>query len=115
MELKFGYSKARMKVIIFNLEKEHGGDSTVFWTSLYVHGGVWLGLFIWDLIRLKLVWVSLNNFQGLIALIMLIFAGTNWYGFMKCSKEQQGNILKFGAKAMMKVAEKGVDAAKNQV
>ena len=46
---------------------------------------------------------------------MLIFAGTNWYGFMKCSKEQQNNILKFGAKTVMKVAEKGADIAKNTV
>jgi hypothetical protein len=37
------------------------------------------------------------------------------YGYLKCSKEQQNVITKFGAKAVMKVAEKGVDVAKEQV
>jgi hypothetical protein len=46
---------------------------------------------------------------------MLIFAATNLYGFIKCSKEQQSNILKFGAKTVLKAAEKGADVAKNQV
>ncbi len=41
------------------LEKEHGGDSTVFWTGLYINGGIWAALFIWDLIRLRFVWVNL--------------------------------------------------------
>ena len=45
---------------------------------------------------------------------MLVFAGTNLYGYIKCSKEQQTNIFKFGAKTVWKVAEKGAEAAKNQ-
>lgn len=48
------------------------------------------------------------------ALICLVFAGTNLYGFMKCSKDQQGKVTKFGASAVMKIAERGVVAAKSQ-
>jgi hypothetical protein len=44
-----------------------------------------------------------------------VFSGTNLYGYFKCSKDQQSNIMKFGAKAVMQVAEKGMGAAKNQV
>jgi hypothetical protein len=40
------------------LEKEHGGDSTVFWTSLYINALGWLALFLWDIIRLKFIWVN---------------------------------------------------------
>jgi hypothetical protein len=46
---------------------------------------------------------------------MLVFSGTNLYGYVKCSKEQQSAILKFGAKAMSKVAREGAEVAKNQV
>jgi len=91
-----------------NEKKETGADSKIFWSSLYIYAFSWLALFIWDLIRLKFVW-------GLIALILLVFAGTNLYGYVKCSKEQQSNILKFGAKTVLKAAEKGADVAKNQV
>jgi hypothetical protein len=44
-----------------------------------------------------------------------VFGGTNLYGYIKCSKKQQGVISKVGAKAMMKVAEKGAEHAKNQL
>jgi len=57
---------------------------------------------------LKFVW-------AIIAFILLGFAGTNLYGYFKCSKEQQQNIMKLGAKTVMKAAEKGADIAKNQV
>jgi len=43
-----------------------------------------------------------------------VFAGTNLYGFMKCSKDQQGKFTKFSANAVLKIAERGVDAAKNK-
>jgi hypothetical protein len=69
---------------------------------------VWLGLLLWELIRLKIVW-------GLIAFILLVFAATNLYGYIKCSKDQQQNLVKFGAKAALTVAKKGGEPAKNQV
>jgi hypothetical protein len=37
------------------------------------------------------------------------------YGYIKCSKQQQGAISKVGAQAMMKVAAKGAEHAKNQI
>lgn len=50
-------SKNESILFILFVEKEHKGDSTVFWTGLYINGGVWAALFIWDLIRLRFVWV----------------------------------------------------------
>jgi len=44
-----------------------------------------------------------------------VFAGTNLYGFMKCSKDQQAKVTKFGASAVLKIAQKGAGAAKNQI
>jgi hypothetical protein len=46
---------------------------------------------------------------------MLVFSGTNLYGYIRCSKEQQNAILKFGAKAVSKVAKEGAEVAKNQI
>lgn len=46
-------------------------------------------------------------------MICLVFSGTNLYGFMKCSKEQQGKLTKLGANAVVNLAGKGVGAAKN--
>lgn len=103
----FNWLLMNFLLTFFSLEKEHGGDSSVFWSSLYINAGAWLGLFVWEIIRFQLVW-------AIIAFILLVFSGTNLYGYVKCSKEQQSNILKFGAKTVMKVAEKGVDVAKNQ-
>jgi cytochrome oxidase Cu insertion factor (SCO1/SenC/PrrC family) len=51
---------------------------------------------------------------GLIALILLVFAATNLYGYVKCSKEQQSSIMKFGAKTVLKAAEKGVNVVNMQ-
>jgi len=33
---------------------------------------------------------------------------------MKCSKDQQAKLTKFSANAVMKIAEKGVNVAKNK-
>ena len=46
---------------------------------------------------------------------MLVFAGTNLYGYLKCSKDQQQNLMKFGTKAMLNVAKQGANAAKEQI
>ncbi len=40
---------------------------------------------------------------------MLVFAGTNFYGYFKCSKEQQQNLMKFGAKAVVSLGKKGAE------
>ena len=53
--------------------------------------------------------------QAIISFILLTFSGTNLYGYIKCSKQQQSAISNFGAKAVMKVAEKGAVAAKSQI
>ena len=44
---------------------------------------------------------------------MLVFSGTNFYGYFKCSKEQQTNLLKFGAKAAITLGRKAADQSKN--
>jgi len=47
-----------MKVILLiNLENGTGVDSNVFWMSTYSNFGGWLALFLWEIIRLKFVWV----------------------------------------------------------
>ena len=108
MELRFGYLKVKMRVYDYNIEKSTKADSTIFWGSTYAYFGAWAVLFLWEVIRLRFVW-------AIIALVMLIFASTNMYGYLKYSKEQQNVITKIGAKAVLTVAEKGVDAAKNKV
>jgi hypothetical protein len=60
------------------------------------------------MIKLKIVW-------ALVSLVLLIFSGTNFYGYFKCSKEQQQNMMALGAKTVIKAAEKGASIAKNQV
>lgn len=40
---------------------------------------------------------------------MLIFAGTNLFGFFKCSKDQQNKIVKLGGKVAINVAKKGAE------
>lgn len=46
---------------------------------------------------------------------MLVFAGTNLYGYLKCSKDQQQNLMKFGTKAMLSVGKKAANAAQDQI
>jgi hypothetical protein len=43
---------------------------------------------------------------------MLVFAATNFYGYFKCSKEQQNNLMKFGAKAVISIGRKGAEQVK---
>lgn len=118
MERKYGFSKANMKVnnnkirqfylFLFLIEKNSKADSSVFWTSCYVYAVAWTVLFVWEVIRFKFVW-------AIIGCIMLVFAGTNLYGYLKCSKDQQSNLMKLGTKAMFNVAKKGADVAKEQI
>jgi len=42
---------------------------------------------------------------------MLVFSGTNFYGYFKCSKDQQQNLIKFGTSAVMAVGKKGIEQA----
>ncbi len=97
-----------MRVIFYYIEKASKADSTIFWGSTYIYFGAWALLFVWEVIRLRFVW-------AIIALVLLVFASTNMYGYLKCSKEQQNVITKIGAKAVLTVAEKGVDAAKDRI
>jgi len=91
-----------------NEKTEPSADSRVFWTSVYLSAAFWFLIVIWDLISLKWIW-------AIIALVCLAFSGMNLYGYLKCSKTQQANISKYGAKAMMKVMSKGKDLAVNEV
>lgn len=84
--------------------KDGNADTRVFWTCLWTAPIVWAVLVIWDLIRLKFVW-------AIIASVCFIFAAVNWYGFFKCSKQQQENATKFGTKAAVKLMKKGGEAA----
>jgi hypothetical protein len=86
---------------------ESTADSRVFWTSLYISTGIWFLIVLWDFISFKWIW-------GVIAIICCLLSVTNLYGYLKCSKKQQGNLSKFGAKAVMKVISKGKDIAVNE-
>lgn len=60
------FIKNLLKKIIKNiikkfLERDNGVDSSVFWMSTYINFFAWLGLFIWEAIRLKFVWVNFSN------------------------------------------------------
>lgn len=87
-----------------NEVKESTADSRIFWICVYLAAAVWTLIFIWDIISFKWVW-------AIIALVCLIFAGTNLYGFFKCSKKQQQNVSSLGAKAALKIVDKGAKYA----
>lgn len=60
--------------------------------------------------------ITLTPTWSIIALTMLVFSGTNLYGYFKCSREQQNKVTKLGSrlavKAVKKGAEKGLESAK---
>lgn len=87
-----------------NENKEVNADSRVFWTCLYLFTGVWIIIFVWDIVVLKWVW-------AVVSLICFIFNAINFYGFFKCSKKQQENLKSFGAKATIKIFKKGTEYA----
>ena len=62
--------------------KEASIDRNTFWLSLYGFTGAWLALFIWECVIFNFMW-------GFLCLICLAIAGTNTYGFFRCSKLQQ--------------------------
>ena len=62
--------------------KEASIDRNTFWFSLYGFTAAWLVLFIWECILLSFMWAFL-------CVISLAIAGTNTYGFFRCSKLQQ--------------------------
>lgn len=62
--------------------KEANIDRNTFWLSLYGFTGTWIVLFIWECVMFNFVW-------GFLCLICLAIAGTNTYGFFRCSKLQQ--------------------------
>ena len=88
-----------------NEKKESNADYYIFWSCVYGSVVVWVSFTIWQIIKFS-VWAVL-------AFVCLIFAFTNAYGFHKCSKKQQENVGKLGAKAALKIVDKGVDIAKS--
>ena len=62
--------------------KESNIDRKTFWFSLYGFAAIWLILFVWECILFNFIWAFL-------CLISLAIAGTNVYGFFRCSKIQQ--------------------------
>lgn len=88
-----------------NEVKESNADTRIFWLCVYLSTAAWTIIFIWDIISFKWIW-------AIIALVCLVFSGTNLYGFFKCSKKQQESISKLSAKAVVTVAEKGIEYGK---
>ena len=66
--------------------KEANIDRNTFWISLYGFTGAWLVLAIWECVMLNFMWAFL-------CLISLVIAGTNTYGFFRCSRLQQKGAL----------------------
>lgn len=87
--------------------KEATSDSRIFWLCVYSAALFWGLLLIYELITFSVV-------DLIIALVCFIFSATNLYGFFKCSKKQQQNVSKFGAKAALKIVDKGAQFAQNQ-
>lgn len=88
-----------------NEVKESNADTRIFWLCVYLSTAAWTIIFIWDIISFKWIW-------AIIALVCLVFSGTNLYGFFKCSKKQQESVSKLSAKAVVTVAEKGIEYGK---
>ena len=79
--------------------KESNIDRKTFWLSLYGFAGIWLILFIWECILFNFIWAFL-------CLISLAIAGTNVYGFFRCSKVQQEKAALITALILKKVGSK---------
>ena len=79
--------------------KESNIDRKTFWFSLYGFAGIWLILFIWECILFNFIWAFL-------CLISFAIAGTNVYGFFRCSKVQQEKAALITALILKKVGSK---------
>ena len=69
-----------------NEKKESTIDRGTFWLSLYGFTGAWLVLFIWECVIFNFMWACL-------CFISLAISGINTYGFFRCSKIQQKNMI----------------------
>ena len=79
--------------------KESNIDRKTFWFSLYGFAAIWLILFVWECILFNFIWAFL-------CLISLAIAGTNVYGFFRCSKIQQEKAALITAMISKKVGKK---------
>ena len=79
--------------------KESNIDRKTFWFSLYGFAAIWLILFVWECILFNFIWAFL-------CLISLAIAGTNVYGFFRCSKIQQEKAALITAMIINKVGRK---------
>ena len=79
--------------------KESNIDRKTFWFSLYGFAAIWLILFVWECILFNFIWAFL-------CLISLAIAGTNVYGFFRCSKIQQEKAALIAAMIIKKVGKK---------
>ena len=79
--------------------KESNIDRKTFWFSLYGFAAIWLILFVWECILFNFIWAFL-------CLISLAIAGTNVYGFFRCSKIQQEKAVLITAMIIKKVGKK---------
>ena len=79
--------------------KESNIDRKTFWFSLYGFAAIWLILFVWECILFNFIWAFL-------CLISLAIAGTNVYGFFRCSKIQQEKAALITAMIINKVGKK---------
>ena len=75
--------------------KESNIDRKTFWFSLYGFAAIWLILFVWECILFNFIWAFL-------CLISLAIAGTNVYGFFRCSKIQQQKAVYLAKRILTK-------------
>lgn len=90
------------EVWIFESKNKHietQTDKNVFWITLYINTALWFFLFLYEMITFSITWF-------VIAVIMLMFACINLYGYLKCSEDQQRKIGLIGSKLAMKVIQK---------
>ena len=79
--------------------KESNIDRKTFWFSLYGFAAIWLILFVLECILFNFIWAFL-------CLISLAIAGTNVYGFFRCSKIQQEKAALITAMIIQKEEKK---------
>lgn len=65
-----------------NEVKESNADTRIFWLCTYLSTAAWTIIFIWDIISFKWIW-------AIIALVCLVFSGTNLYGFLNALKNNK--------------------------
>lgn len=71
------------------------GDSTIFWTAMYVTPLIWGAFFVIELLRFEFQWL-------LIVIVALVMNGANIIGYVKCSQDAKQKMQRLMEHGMLR-------------